>query len=310
MTRDDVTETQAEPAADWLAGRFEAQRAQLRSVAYRLLGSTSEADDVLQDAWLRIARSDTDSVRNLNAWMTTVVARLCLDALRSRNARREQPVGVHVPDPIVSLVDPVGAAADDPEQAAVMADSVGLAMLVVLDNLSPPERLALVLHDVFGLPFEEIAPIVERTPVATRKLASRARARISGRGAADADVDLARQRRVIAAFLAAARDGDFNALLKILDPNVVVRADYGPRSALSRELHGADAVAHQALAFRSLVGGARPALVNGSLGFVVYSGDRLYAILAMTIRDDHIIELDILADPARLRYALATPPMA
>ncbi len=300
MTRHDVTE----PNGDWLAERFEAQRPQLRSVAYRLLGSVSEADDVLQDAWLRIARSDTDAVRNLGPWMTTVVARLCLDALRSRRARREEAIGVHLPDPIVSLPD----AAPGPEQAALTADSVGLAMLVVLDTLSPPERLAFVLHDVFGLPFEEISPIVERTPSATRKLASRARARIRGRSTADSDADPTRHRRVIAAFLAAARDGDFNALLKVLDPNVVVRADYGPGHALSRELHGADAVAHQALAFRSLVGGARPALVNGSPGFVVYSGDRLYAILAMTIRDDHIAELDILADPERLPYLLPKPP--
>lgn len=292
MTHNDVTETREA----WLVARFEAQRPQLRSVAYRLLGSVGEADDVLQDAWLRIARSDTQAVRNLNAWMTTVVARLCLDALRARRARREERAGVHLPDPVISLVDPTA----DPEQAAVAADSVGLAMLVVLDTLNPPERLAFVLHDVFGLPFEEIAPIVERTPVATRKLASRARSRIRGRTNTAADVDLARQRRVVAAFLAAAREGDFSALLRILDPEVIVRADYGPRSALSRELRGADAVAQQALAFRSLAAGARPALVNGWPGFLVYSGKRLYAVIAFTIRAGRITELDILGDQKRL----------
>lgn len=292
MTQDNVTETREAS----LVERFEAQRPQLRSVAYRLLGSVGEVDDVLQDAWLRIARSDTSVVRNLNAWMTTVVARLCLDALRARRARREERAGVHLPDPVVSLADPT----TEPEQAALAADSVGLAMLVVLDTLSPPERLAFVMHDVFGLPYEEIAPIVERTPVATRKLASRARSRIRGRTNTDIAVDLARQRGVVAAFLAAARDGDFTALLKILDPDVVVRADYGPGSALSRELRGADAVGRQALAFRSLAAGARPALVNGGPGFLVFSGDRLYAVIAFTIRAGRISELDILGDQERL----------
>ena len=292
MTHDDVTDTRSE----WLAERFEAQRQQLRAVAYRLLGSTSAVDDVLQEAWLRIARSDTNSVRNLAGWMTTVVARLCLDELRARKARHVEPVGVHVPDPIVTLVDPD----PNPEQAAVTANSVGLAMLVVLDRLSPPERLAFVLHDVFGLPFEEIAPIVDRTPVATRKLASRARARVRGGDVANPDADIATRRVVVQAFLAAAREGNFDALLKILDPDVVVHADFGPRSALSRQLHGREAVANSALSFRSLAGGARSALVNGSPGFVVYSGDRLYAILGFTIRDGRIIELDIVADPVRL----------
>ncbi len=292
MKRDDVTDTRP----DWLAERFEAQRPQLRSVAYRLLGSVAEADDVLQDAWLRMVRSDTDAVRNLDAWMTTVVARLCLDALRARRARREEWAGVRLPDPVVALVDPNAG----PEQAAVTADSVGLAMLVVLDTLSPPERLAFVLHDVFGLPFEEIAAIVGRTPVATRKLASRARSRIRGRPGTDADFDLARQRRVVAAFLAAAREGDFNALLNVLDPDVVVRADYGPGSSLSRELRGRHAVAQTALSFRSLAGGARPALVNGAPGFVVHSGERLYAILAFTVRAGRISEIDIFADQQRL----------
>ena len=305
MTRHDVTEPQAEPGADWLAERFEAQRSQLRSVAYRLLGSVSEADDVLQDAWLRIVRSDISAVRNLGAWMTTVVARLCLDALRSRSARREESMGVRLPDPVVSLADTSTDPGADPERSAMLADSVGLAMLVVLETLSPPERLALVLHDVFGLPFEEIAPIVERTPIATRKLASRARARIRGKGTADADVDVVGQRRVVAAFLAAARDGDFNALLKILDPDIVVRADYGPGHALSREIRGAHEAATTALSFRSLAGGARSAVVNGSAGLVVYSGDRLYAILAFTIRAGRIAELDVLADPARLRRVLS-----
>jgi RNA polymerase sigma-70 factor, ECF subfamily len=292
MTRNDVTDMREA----WLVKRFEAQRAQLRSVAYRLLGSVGEADDVLQDAWLRIARSDTQAVRNLNAWMTTVVAHLCLDALRARRARREERAGVQLPDPVISLVDP----AADPEQTALAADSVGVAMLVVLDTLSPPERLAFVLHDVFALPFHEIAPIVERTPVATRKLASRARSRIRGRTNTDTDVDLARQRRVVAAFLAAARDGDFSALLRVLDPDVVVRADYGTGSPLSRELRGADPVAHQALAFRALAGGARAALVNGSPGFVVYRGDELYAVLCFTVRNGLIAEVDIWGDRDRL----------
>jgi RNA polymerase sigma factor (sigma-70 family) len=291
MNRNDVTEQRAK----WLTDGFEAQRPQLRSVAYRLLGSTSEADDVLQDAWLRIARSDTESVRNLNAWMTTVVARLCLDALRARTARHEQSVGVHLPDPVVSLVDPTA----DPELAAVTADSVGLAMLVVLDTLNPHERLAFVLHDVFGLPFAEIAPIVERTPEATRKLASRARARVRGR-TGSSDVDLTRQQRVVQAFLAAARDGDFGALLEILDPDVVVRADYGPDSSLSRTLRGNRAVADQALAFRSLAGGARPALINGVPGYVVYRGEDVYAVLGFAIPDDRIVAIDIWGDRQRL----------
>ena len=262
----------------------------------------AEVDDVLQDAWLRIARSDTDAVRNLNGWMTTVVARLCLDALRARRARREEPVGVHLPDPVVELTDRSASPAADPERAAMLADSVGVAMLVVLDTLSPPERLAFVLHDVFGLPFEEIAAIVERSPVATRKLASRARSRVRGGLPAGSGGDQARQRVVVDAFLAAARDGDFSALLKVLDPDVVVRADYGRGSSLSRELRGRRAVAETALSFRSLAGGARPALVNGAPGFVVYSGERLYAILAFTVRAGHIAEIDILADQQRLSH--------
>jgi RNA polymerase sigma-70 factor (ECF subfamily) len=287
---------------DWLAERFETHRTHLRAVAYRMLGSMSEADDAVQDAWLRLARADASSVDNLGGWLTTVVARLCLDRLRARTARREEQMGVHLPEPIVSSPD----AASDPEQEAILADSVGLAMLVVLERLTPAERLAFVLHDTFGLPFDQIAPIVDRTPTATRQLASRARRRVRG-SVMPANVSPARQRELVDAFLAAARAGDFEALLRVLDPEVVVRADAGATLTpvgRSREVRGAAEVARQALAFRALAPGARPANINGAAGIVVYSGDRPFAVLGFTFegrgRKAVIAEIDILLDPERL----------
>jgi RNA polymerase sigma-70 factor, ECF subfamily len=281
---------------DFLAKRFEAERPHLRAVAYRMLGSVSEADDVVQDAWLRLSRVDAGTVDNLGGWLTTVVARLCLDTLRSRKTRREEPMGVHVPEPIVS--DGEG----DPEQEAILADSVGLAMLVVLEQLTPSERLAFVLHDTFGLPFDEIAPIVGRSTDATRQLASRARRRVRG-VETSSDVSVERQREVIDAFLAAARAGDFEALLRVLDPDVVARADAGAGSSIlwrSREIRGAREVARTAMAFRQLAPGARHALVNGSAGLVVTREGRPFAVIAFTIRGGRVTELDILADPERL----------
>jgi RNA polymerase sigma factor (sigma-70 family) len=277
-----------------LADQFETHRPRLRAVAYRMLGSVAEADDAVQEAWLRLSRSDSSAIANLGGWLTTVVARLCLDMLRSRRARREEPMGVHVPEPIVSAAD-----GPDPEQEALLADSVGLALLVVLETLTPAERLAFVLHDVFGVPFDEIAPIVDRTPTAARQLASRARRRVQG-SPVEPDVDLARQREVLAAFLAASRAGDFDALLAVLDPDVVVRADFGPRAAARTEVRGARAVAEQAMLFRHLAPGARQAVVNGAAGGVVFAGDRPYAVLAFTVRAGRIAEIDILADPDRL----------
>jgi RNA polymerase sigma-70 factor (ECF subfamily) len=282
---------------DWLAERFETHRPHLRAVAYRMLGSMTEADDAVQDAWLRLSRSDTRDVDNLGGWLTTVVARLCLDMLRSRKARREDPMGVHFPEPIVASAD-----APDPEQEVILADSVGLAMLVVLETLTPAERLAFVLHDTFGLPFDEIAPIVGRSPTTTRQLASRARRRVRG-ATTSSDVDVTRQREVVDAFLAASRAGDFEALLRVLDPDVIVRADAGAgRSMLgrTREVRGARAVAKEAFGFRRLAGGARRALVNGAAGLVVFAGERPFAVLGFTVRGGRIVAIDILADPKRL----------
>ena len=289
--------------ADWLAARFEEHRDHLRAVAYRMLGSASEAEDAVQDAWLRVARADASSVENLGGWLTTIVARLALDRLRTRTARREDPMGVHVPDPVVAALDARDAVAG-PEQEAELADSVGLALLVVLETLTPAERLAFVLHDTFELPFDEIAPIVDRSEVATRQLASRARRRIRELGApAGRAVSPARQRALINAFLAAARGGDFEALVRILDPDVVARADVGAgRSPFgqSREIRGAAAVAQSAMAFRNLAPGAHLASVNGAPGFVVTVGESRYAILGFTFANDAIAEIDILLDPARL----------
>jgi RNA polymerase sigma-70 factor (ECF subfamily) len=281
---------------DWLAERFESHRTHLRAVAYRMLGSVSEADDAVQEAWLRLNRAQTDDIENLGGWLTTVVARVSLDMLRSRKARREEPLEVQLPEPIVDRAD-----GGDPEHEALIADSVGLALLVVLETLSPAERLAFVLHDMFGVPFEEIAPIVGRSPVASRQLASRARRRV--RGAAPAgDVDRARQREMVDAFVAAARDGDFDGLVALLDPDVVLRVDRGTaRPGASREVRGAELVAKQARSFARLAGLARPALVNGAAGFVVADRGRTLAVAGFTIAGDRIVEIDILADLARLR---------
>ena len=288
---------------DFLAERFEEHRTHLRAVAYRMLGSISEADDALQEAWLRLSRSGTSGVENLGGWMTTIVARVCLNMLRSRTSRREEPLGepqgARFPDPIVSRVDGI-----DPEHEALLSDSVGLALLVVLETLSPAERLAFVLHDMFAVPFEEIAPIVGRSPTATRQLASRARRRVQ-RAAPVPDTDLARQREVVDAFLAASRAGDFDALLAVLDPDVVRRADIGAvRAGFSREVRGAQAVAEQALTFWRFARSARtrPALVNGVAGVVSWSPDgQPFGVMGITVRHGKIVEIDILADPERLR---------
>ncbi len=282
---------------DRLAERFEANRGHLRAVAYRMLGSTSEADDAVQEAWLRLTRSGGDDVENLQAWLTTVVSRVCLDMLRSRRARREEPLAPHIPDPIVGRED--GA---DPEHQALLADSVGLALLVVLETLGPAERLAFVLHDMFALPFEEIAPIVGRSPAAARQLASRARRRVRG-AVPSPDADLARQREVVDAFVAAARGGDFDALVAVLDPDVVFRLDRGGlRPGAAREVRGAAAVAEQALTFGAPFAGlARPARVNGAAGVVVGTRDRPLAVVGFTVTGGRIAEIDLLADPERLR---------
>ncbi len=280
---------------DWLAERFEANRTHLRAVAYRMLGSVSEADDAVQEAWLRLSRTGAGDIENLRAWLTTVVGRVCLDLLRSRRSRREEPMGARVPDPIVSTEDEV-----DPEHEALLADSVGLALLVVLETLTPAERLAFVLHDMFGVPFDDIAPIVDRSPAAARQLASRARRRVRG-AAPEPDVDLARQREVVDAFLAAAREGDFEALVAVLDPDVVLRADGGVlRAGVSREVRGARNVAKGALGYARLTPFARPALVNGAPGFVVAPRGRPFAVLGFTVARGRIAEIDVLADPARL----------
>lgn len=280
---------------EWLAERFEDNRTHLRAVAYRMLGSVSEADDAVQEFWLRLSRSDPSSVENLQAWFTTGVSRVCLDMLRSRRSRREEPLGPHVPEPII---DPEDGTA--PEHEALLADSVGLALLVVLETLSPAERLAFVLHDMFAVPFDEIAALLERTPPAARQLASRARRRVQGAPVPDAD--LATQREVVGAFLAAARDGDFDALVAVLDPDVVLRIDRGarPRGA-SREVRGALAVAKRGVAFSRLAPFARPALVNGAVGFVVARLGLLLGVAAFTVAHGKIVEIDLLMDPARLR---------
>jgi RNA polymerase sigma-70 factor, ECF subfamily len=280
-----------------LAERFQAHHTRLRAVAYQMLGSLSEADDAVQEAWLRVSRAGTGGVDNLGGWLTTVVARVCLDMLRSRAARREELVGVHLPDPVISQPDVL-----DPEQEALLAEGVGLALLVVLDTLAPAERLAFVLHDTFAVPFEEIAAILGRSPAATRQLASRARRRVRA-APARPDADLAGQQRAVDAFLAAARNGDLEALVAILDPDVVVRADWGkPPVRVPGFLRGARAVAEQALAFAQRAPYGRPALVNGAAGVVVAAGTRLIAVMGFTVTDGKITEIDILADPERLRH--------
>ena len=288
---------------EWLAERFEENRTHLRAVAYRMLGSLSEADDAVQETWLRLSRSDTSGVENLEGWLTTVVARVCLDMLRSRKSRREESLGPHLPEPILSHGD-----GDDPEHEALLADSVGLALLVVLETLPPAERLAFVLHDMFAVPFDVIALIVGRSPIAARQLASRARRRVQG--VAVPDADLSRQREVADAFLAASRDGDFQALLEVLDPDVVLRADIGAvRAGAPRVIHGARPVAEQALAFARLASFARPVLVNGAPGIVASLPDgRPLSVMGFTVARGKIVEIDVLADPARLRQLdLASP---
>jgi len=278
---------------DWLATRFEEQRPHLRAVAYRMLGSLSEADDAVQEAWIRLSRTDTSAVENLGGWLTTVVARVALNMLRSRSTRREQPLDVHVPDPIV---DPV--AGTNPEHEALLADSVGLAMLVVLETLPPPERLAFVLHDMFAVPFSEIGAILERSPDAARQLASRGRRRVRGTVPVP-DADLTAQWEVVEAFHAAARDGDFERLVALLDPNVVLRAD-GGLTGLSSRIQGAETVAGQALMFARIDLTMRRARINGAAGAVALLDGRPFSVGAFTIRNGRIVEIDILADPERL----------
>jgi RNA polymerase sigma-70 factor (ECF subfamily) len=282
---------------DWLAERFEANRRRLRAVAYRILGSLSEADDAVQECWLRLSRCDAGEIENLDGWLTTVVARLCLNMLRSRRLRREEPydVDVHMPDPIISRAD-----AMQPEHAALLADAVGVALFVVLETLAPDERLAFVLHDMFGVPFDEIAPIVGRSPMAARQLASRARRRVKG-SAPVPDANLARQREVVAAFLTAARAGDFDALLAVLDPDVVRHADHRVEApGRLRVLRGAQAVAEGALVLAHIPD-VRPAIVNGAAGLVGldHSG-RLVSVIGFTVTRGKIVEIDVFVDPARL----------
>jgi len=278
---------------EWLAEQFETERPHLQAVAYRMLGSLSEADDAVQESWLRLSRSDTSGVENLGGWLTTVVARVCLDTLRSRKSRREESLEASVPEPTTSR-----EGESDPEQEVLLADSVGLALLVVLNTLNPAERLAFVLHDIFAMPFDEIAPIVERSPTATRQLASRARRRVQGAATAK-DADLTYQREVVDAFLAASRAGDFNALLTVLDREVVFRID-GAASpkGVSREVRGASAVAKQ---FSGRAQGARPVLVNGAVGVVVAPRGQLRLVLNLTIAHGKIAEINVISDPERLR---------
>jgi RNA polymerase sigma-70 factor (ECF subfamily) len=283
---------------DWLAERFESDRTHLRSVAYRMLGSLNEADDALQEAWLRVSRSDTSGVENLGGWLTTLVGRICLDMLRSRKSRREEPLALHPGAPIGQHTNGI-----DPEQAALLADSVGLALLVVLETLAPAERVAFVLHDTFGLSFDEIAPIVGRSPTAARQLASRARRRVRGATAAP-DPNRARQRRVVDAFLAASREGDFEALLAVLDPDVVVRADQAAVQAGSAvEVRGATAVAEF---FKGRAQAAQPALIRGAVGLVWAPGSQVRVAFAITLTGERIAIIELIADSEQLRQLAPT----
>ena len=284
----------------WLAERFEEHRAHLQAVAYRMLGSLAEADDAVQDAWLRVARAGADDIDNLGGWLTTVVARVCLNMLRSRR-RQEESAGARVPDPVIRPVEP-----SQPDDEAVLADSVGLALLVVLDTMAPAERLAFVLHDMFGLPFEEIAPMVGRSPAAARQLASRARRRVRGAEVPAPDADLARQREVVDAFFAAARGGDFAALVALLDPDVVLRADFGAaRPRESEVIRGAETVAGRAISFAMPHADLHPALVNGAAGVVVTVAGRPFSVMGFTVADGRIAEIDAIADPERVRRIAA-----
>ena len=279
---------------DWLAERFEEQRTRLRAVAYRMLGSLTEADDAVQEAWLRLNRSDAAAIENLDGWLTTVVARISLNMLRTRDRRREEPLETRLPEPIIDRAD-----GTDPEHEALLADAVGLALFVVLETLKPAERLAFVLHDMFGVPFDEIAPIVDRSPEAARQLASRARRRVRAENPLP-DADLKAQREVVDAFLAAEREGDFERLLTVLDPDVVLRADFGRAPGL-QEVRGAKAVVAQAQTYARLGLTMRPALVNGVPGGVVLRDGEPFSVAAFTVRAGKIVEMDFLADPARLR---------
>jgi len=284
-------------AQAWQAEQFEGHREHLHAVAYRMLGSVTEAEDAVQEAWLRLSRSGDDGIDNLGGWLTTVVGRVCIDMLRSRQARHESYIGTWLPEPIVRVEDPAG-----PEQEAVLADSIGLALLVVLETLTPSERLAFVLHDMFAVPFEEIAPMVDRTPAAARQLASRARRRVRG-GAHPPDSDVRKQHEVVAAFLSAARAGDFDALIAVLDPGVVFRVDTGQRPRLAPALvTGAVDVARQAAAqgprFATL---CHPATVNGGAGIVARTRSGLFAVAGLTVRNGRITEIDLILDPAKLR---------
>jgi RNA polymerase sigma-70 factor (ECF subfamily) len=281
--------------SDWQTEEFERHRRHLQAVAYRMLGSASEAEDAVQEAWFRLARADTDEVANLGGWLTTVVARVCLDLLRARRARQEDYVGSWLPEPVVGVEN-------GPEDEAVLADSVGLALLVVLDTLTPAERLAFVLHDMFGMPFDEIAPIVDRSEAATRQLASRARRRVRGATPAS-DPDLREQRRVIDAFLAASRAGDFEALLEVLDPEVVFRLDAGGVAPRARPpVEGAEAVAAQILERgMPFAPYARPAIVNGNAGVIVIPREKPLAVVGFAVVQGRIAEIDVIADPAKLQ---------
>jgi RNA polymerase sigma-70 factor (ECF subfamily) len=288
----------------WLTERFEQHRAYLRGVAYRMLGSVSEADDAVQEAWLRVRDQDPEYIDNVQALLTTVVGRICLNMLRSRRARREELYDVHVPEPIVSFADTL-----DPEQHALVADSVGLALLVVLDTLHPAERLAFVLHDVFGVPFAEIAHVLDRSEAAAQQLASRARRRVHG--SPEPDRDLERQRRVVDAFFAASRDGDFEALLTVLDPEVELRVDGGVlRKEASLVLRGADAVAAHTATYSKLYPFVKPALVNGAAGAVIATAGRLFSVMAFTVTNGAITQIDALVDPERLAGLDLTLPDA
>lgn len=283
---------------EWAADQFEEHRQHLRAVAYRMLGSVADAEDAVQETWLRLSCAETNGVDNLRGWLTTVVARVCLDMLRTRASRREDPLDMHVPDPIIGSLSLVE---QGPEDDAILADSVGLALLVVLEKLEPKERLAFVLHDVFDMTFDEIAPVVDRSVIATRQLASRARRRVRGQ-APSSDTDLRRQRRVVEAFLSAAQNGDFDALVAVLDPDVVLRADGGRARGMSRLVRGAQAVLEQAVAFSKTRLSHEIVLVNGNIGYLTRLPDgRLFSVVAFTVRRDRIVEIDILADPDRLR---------
>src|SRR5215469_237855 len=280
---------------EWLAGLFERHRPHLRAVAYRMLGSLAEADDAVQDTWVRLSRAGAEDVENLGGWLTTIVARVCLNMLRSRHHRREQPLPVHIPDPVISPEGDI-----QPEEAALLADSVGLALLVVLDTLTPDERLAFVLHDMFDLPFSEIGPVVGRTAAAAKQLASRARRRVREAGVPAADPDPARQREVVDAFFAAARRGDFGALVAVLHPGVVARADFGARRPMVL-IRGAEAVARQSLLGAALPGARLyPVLVNGTLGAVITIHGQPFTVMSFTVADGKITEIDAIGDRGRV----------